>query len=241
MYCQKCGKPNDEGSQFCSSCGQPLSSSPAMPTSVQAAPVVPPPVATPETSGKAIASLICGLLGFMLPAAIAAVILGHISRSEIRKSGGRLTGSGMALVGLIFGYLCLAFIPIVIIAAIAIPNLLRARIAANEASAVSMIRTINVIETSFAGAHPEAGYTCSLADLASLSGAESLRGLRSGERHGYVFRIEGCSTQGYVVSATPSTMHQTGEHAYCSGQDGVVRSAPGESAQDCIQHGRPIS
>ena len=47
---------------------------------------------------------------------------------------------------------------ILIIAAIAIPNLLRARIAANESSAVSSIRTINTAEISYQSAYPTVGY-----------------------------------------------------------------------------------
>ena len=96
-----------------------------------------------ETSGLAIASLIFGLLFFVFPAAVLAVILGHISNSQIRKSAGRLKGAGMSLAGMILGYVGIAFIPIIlIIAAIAIPNLLRARMAANEASAVHSLRNI---------------------------------------------------------------------------------------------------
>ena len=53
----------------------------------------------------------------------------------------------MAIAGLVLGYLEIAFIPIVrVLAAIAIPNLLRARIAANEASAVAAVRALNVVE-----------------------------------------------------------------------------------------------
>ena len=52
-------------------------------------------------------------------------------------------GDGMAIAGLVLGYIGFAAIPfILIIAAIAIPNLLRARMAANEASAVGSLRTI---------------------------------------------------------------------------------------------------
>ena len=52
---------------------------------------------------------------------------------------------------------------ILIIAAIAIPNLLRARIAANESSAVSSIRTINTAEVSYQSAYPTVGYSANLA------------------------------------------------------------------------------
>ncbi len=54
---------------------------------------------------------------------------------------------------------------ILIIAAIAIPNLLRARIAANESSAVSAIRTINTAEVSYQSAFPTVGYSTNLGSL----------------------------------------------------------------------------
>src|SRR5271169_3539343 len=57
---------------------------------------------------------------------------------------------------------------ILIIAAIAIPNLLRSRMAANEASAVGSIRTINTSALQFSSTYPNAGYP---ATLAALGGA----------------------------------------------------------------------
>ena len=54
---------------------------------------------------------------------------------------------------------------ILILAAIAIPNLLRARIAANESSAVSGIRTINTAEVSYSTAYPTVGYSANLGQL----------------------------------------------------------------------------
>src|SRR5947209_16677484 len=54
---------------------------------------------------------------------------------------------------------------ILIIAAIAIPNLLRARIAANEASAVSSLRTINTAEVTYSTTYPTVGYAATLAIL----------------------------------------------------------------------------
>lgn len=60
----------------------------------------------PRTSRAAIASLVCGILGFLTGpiTGIPALITGHIARKKIRNSGGTLAGSGMALTGLIFGY-----------------------------------------------------------------------------------------------------------------------------------------
>ena len=57
---------------------------------------------------------------------------------------------------------------ILIIAAIAIPNLLRARIAANEASSVSSIRTINTAEITYSTSYPTVGYSVTMAALGPL-------------------------------------------------------------------------
>ena len=66
---------------------------------------------TPRSSTLAIISLIGGITGFtVLPflGAVVAVITGHMAQSEIKKSGGMVTGKGMATAGLIMGYLVLA-------------------------------------------------------------------------------------------------------------------------------------
>ena len=82
----------------------------------------------PQNSGKALASLICGVVFFFWPlSAIAAVVLGHLALADIQRSAGRLAGRGMAIGGLVTGYIGTSLLPILIIAAIAIPNLLRSR------------------------------------------------------------------------------------------------------------------
>lgn len=58
----------------------------------------------PPPSGKAIAALVLSLFGISL----LAVIFGHISRGEIKRSGGRLGGDGLAIAGLIIGWLGMA-------------------------------------------------------------------------------------------------------------------------------------
>ena len=69
----------------------------------------------------------------------------------------------MALTGLILGYISLLFI--LIIAAIAIPNLLRARISANEAAAASTVRMLNTSQITYSTTYPEQGYARDLATL----------------------------------------------------------------------------
>lgn len=72
-------------------------------------PSLPPPVlSTTQTSTMAIVSLVSGIISwFALPfiGSIVAVITGHMAKKEIRSSMGRLTGDGMATVGLVLGYL----------------------------------------------------------------------------------------------------------------------------------------
>jgi hypothetical protein len=73
---------------------------------------------SPRTSGTAIASLIFGILSWiMLPfiGALLAVVLGHSARSEIRRAPpGMIEGDGMALGGLILGWVHLAVFIVVV-------------------------------------------------------------------------------------------------------------------------------
>jgi type IV pilus assembly protein PilA len=198
--------------------------------------------------------MITGIFGliFFLPA-IAAIILGHISRSEIRKSNGRLKGTGMATAGLVMGYGVIAMLPFVlIIAAIAIPNLLRARIAANEASAVRTVREINVAEITYQTTYPNIGVTCRLDSLGGRNlpapSAEHAQLLEdrivSGETSGYRFVLDNCvnteTKHKYQVVAFPSVRNQTGVRIFCSDESGVIKAGEGESAEECLANGSPL-
>lgn len=70
------------------------------------------PTPTTRTSIAAIISLVAGILGFVqilpLIGPLAAVVAGHIAKSEIKKSNGMVTGNGLATTGLILGYIMLA-------------------------------------------------------------------------------------------------------------------------------------
>ena len=87
---------------------------------------VPPPVYVAQTSTLAIVSLIGGILGWVGVLGIGpivAIICGHMAKSEIGKSSGRITGGGMATAGLILGYLNLVVIILVFCFAIVLPLL----------------------------------------------------------------------------------------------------------------------
>jgi uncharacterized membrane protein len=64
-----------------------------------------------KTSGWAIAALVCGIVGLCSGVAgIAAVVCGHIALSEIKRSNNYIQGRGMAIAGLVLGYLAIAAI-----------------------------------------------------------------------------------------------------------------------------------
>jgi len=242
LFCSGCGNNVAAGDKFCRVCGKELAASAAMQPAVPAAAAGIPA----ETSGKAIVSLVCGLFLFVFPMSILAIIFGHISLSEIRKSAGRLKGEGLAMTGLVLGYVGVAAIPVIlIIAAIAIPNLLRARIAANEASALASIRTLVIAEAGYSSAHPEAGYTCTLSDL-SAAGLIDAR-LASGQKNGYAFELLGCGASAesvanvkYRVVAYPRTQNTTGRRAFCADESGNVKSDEKGSPQDCMESGSTL-
>lgn len=258
MICPRCGAPLADGSLFCDRCGASTAVQPTASQPATQATVVMPQAALPtepeKTSGKALGSLITGIFGLLLfPAAIVAIVLGHISRSEIRRSNGRLKGDGMALGGLILGYLGIAFIPLLlIVAAIVIPNVLRARIAANESSAFRAVRHITTAEVTYYLANPGEGYTCRLSDLAGNERISSVAKARliddtlaSGTKYGYQFVLQNCvrpekGEGSYQVVAYPVARDQTGVKAFCSDETGAVRFDTNGSPDECLAHGEPM-
>ena len=162
-----------------------------------------------------------------------AVITAYGEESALReasRSGG--VDAGAALVG----------------AAIAIPNLLRARIAANEASAVGMIRTANTAQVTYSSSYPQRGFARDLAtlgpdprDLRASSadhanfidatlGNESCTAGAWCTKSGFQFRITAVCKKArcdeYVVVGTPVSS-DTGSRNFCSTSDAVVRFKAG--------------
>ena len=242
MLCPQCGQAVPDGATICPTCGRQTALANAGATGLPPlTPMAAPgPVTLARTSGLAIASLVFGLLFLFFPMSIVAIVFGHISLSQIKKSAGRLGGKGLAIAGLVLGYFGIAMIPLIlIIAAIAIPNLLRARIAANEASAVGSVRQIAAAQGTYRSQFPMIGFAPDLQSLGGalpctanpataclidngLAGATILPG-----RTGYIFAMKRSDdgTQ-YFVTATPVTRNQTGRRSFCSTEDGVTRADP---------------
>src|SRR2546429_4033185 len=136
---------------------------------------------------------------------------------------------------------------ILIIAAIAIPNLLRARIAANEASAVSSLRTINTAEVTYSTTYPTVGYA---ADLKTLGPVDApctagpaqtnacmvdfnLGSAATAPKSGYLLDAKSDTTNtpslAYAAGGAAAIWNQTGNRDFCSVQDAVLRFKQGKT------------
>jgi len=133
---------------------------------------------------------------------------------------------------------------ILIIAAIAIPNLLRARIAANESSAVSSIRTIDTAQASFQSTYPLVGFASSIAILgpSAATGCTTpsstnaclldwvlSQATAAGSVKGGYYFADSAGTKvggiilGYTIDGLPNSINVTGVRGFCANEDGVIR------------------
>ena len=136
---------------------------------------------------------------------------------------------------------------ILIIAAIAIPNLLRARMAANESSAVASVRTITTGEITYQTAYPTVGYAPALVNLGGALGVACVPSSTTGclidavlsnngnpaasGKSGYSFTtgtgtVVATVNVGYTIKAVPLSINQTGIRGFCAEEDAVVRVDP---------------
>jgi len=132
---------------------------------------------------------------------------------------------------------------ILIIAAIAIPNLIRARIAANESSAASSVRRIATSEVAYNSAYPTVGYAPDLASLGGPSTGCSPSSttacildsvVSSGSKSGYQLAAAGFNSgngpnSSFVAASAPISFNVTGFRNFCIVSDGVLREQPGKS------------
>ena len=142
---------------------------------------------------------------------------------------------------------------ILVIAAIAIPNLLRARIAANESSAVASIRTINTAMISYYSTYPTVGYAASLSSLGGTCTGSTVptstsaclidSSLAAGTKSGYTFKSVGSGgppSGVYYAYANPLNANSTGVRSFCSVQDAVIRVAGTSTVSTCAGSEAPL-
>lgn len=237
--CPKCSLVQWADSGTCKRCGSPLygqvdeavSSSPATFAPQNYQPNYGSSYAQPELkTGLAIASMVVGiiafpttfmLIGFLL--APVAIVLGIVALVRANKKPNVYGGKGFAIAGIAVGsVICVFFAPIV--AAIAIPNLLAAKRAANEGSALSTLQTIALAQDKHASTE-ESGDCGDLMGLALKNLIDARTA--SGKRSGYRFTAGGnaSDTYGCEVRATPESPSEGTRSFYFSSSDGVVRVA----------------
>ena len=122
---------------------------------------------------------------------------------------------------------------ILIIAAIAVPNFLKSRLRANEASAVASLRVINTAAVTYSITFPDMGFPAQLTTLggANPCSASSTQAcliddsLSQGNKSGYLFVLTGdgaVPSFSFVITGTPQAVGSTGQLMYCTDQTGVI-------------------
>jgi type IV pilus assembly protein PilA len=241
MTCQRCGAVNEPSVAFCVRCGERLPSSPSN---------------AAGRKGLAITALVLGIasyplmcaFGLGLVPAIAAVVCGIVALVKVNRYPAQYGGKGFAIAGLVTGGVACLLAP-VMVAAIAIPSLLRARMAANESGAIGDVRTMISAQASYASAN--GGYYDRLECLAQPqrcvpgSSAPSQAFIdapmaSTSVRRGYEFAlhlgpaapqentspVSPSSVTSFAYVAVPVVAGRTGQRAFCGDETGVVRSAP---------------
>ena len=142
---------------------------------------------------------------------------------------------------------------ILVISAIAIPNMLSARIRANEASAVASVRAVNTAQVSYVTTYPTVGYADELAKLGAPTDGSPVSATRAGlldfvlgcasqpcSKSGYKFSVlntSGSPISTYTVTGVPLSMGVSGRRGFCSDKSNALLSDPagGTNCTSAIQ------
>jgi type IV pilus assembly protein PilA len=224
VICPSCGAPNPDGFSTCQSCGLGLTAGPSR-----------------QRKGLAIASLVLGILslptlGIVGVGALLSIVLGVVALVKAGREPETYGGKGIAISGIAASVVSIVVMPFFlgIVAAIAIPSLLRARVSANETAAIADVRTIQSAEEAYQNASGSYG---SLECLVTPSGcirgyagptflaSQAAERTRSGYHR--IFH-EGPTLPGapgpstWAVVAVPVTRNRTGTRAFCADSTGRV-------------------
>ena len=231
MNCPNCGAPNDDNAWKCVQCQTVLQQTPPA--------INTPPEVVPNYLWQAIVCTVCCCIPLGIPAIVYAaqvntkVTQGDLAGARQSSKNAKMWcwiafGCGLA-VGLIY--------LVMMVAAIVIPNLLRSRVAANQASAVGSLRTLNTAALTYASTY-DGGFAPSLATLgpSPANGTPDARAaglidgvLASGQKSGYVFTYTAGEPDAdgrvktYAIHADPITPGTTGDNHYFTDQSGVIR------------------
>lgn len=235
VKCFECGFVGWADAELCKKCGASLSHSAGASGQVQGYSSNPPGARTRPISqvkkGLAIWSLVIGIvnlftLGLLGVGAILGITLAVVALRKINQNPLKYGGKEFATAGLVTSILSFAIIvPVGLIAAIAIPNLLAARRAANEGSTIQALRVVSAAESTYSSVHGTYG---TLEELA----AEQLidREIGAGTRHGYLIRIDVSNSEsenpvGFQLVAVPLTYPNSGRRSFYLDETGIIRAS----------------
>jgi type IV pilus assembly protein PilA len=238
--CSQCGFVGWEGADCCKKCGAEMTSpvaDGAYQTQQTDNPNQPQNVSDSQPKLKtqlAVASLVVGivscftlggLLGIGASVGIVLSILALVKASRYPEQYG---GKGLATGGLVTSILSIAILmPIGIIAAIAIPNLLAARIAANETSSIIFLKKVSAAEATYQSIKGKYG---NLDELASEHLIEP--DVTLSEHHGYKFTINGHSEpDSFEAVGVPVSYRSSGMKSFYIDETGVIRAADRRGAE----------
>jgi len=252
VKCAKCGFVGWSDAETCKKCGESVSApnvyatqSPAgnfsAPSAATAYPVAPYQVSPYSNynmmpsgelkNGLAIAALVLGLLNFLFTSifvvpVIVGIVISVKALNKIKNYPSEYGGKSMAIAGLATNIVSAVFlIPVLLVLAIAIPNLMASVRAANEGSAMQTLTNISSAEATYQSTVGNGNYG-TLTDLRrqSLISAEVASGIKSG----YQYKIDvqsgaNGSPAGFTAVAVPTQYGSTGERSFFIDETGVLR------------------
>jgi hypothetical protein len=201
-----------------------------------------------KSTGLALASLIVGIISFLTLSflglgAITGIVLSIIALNKIKREPAQYGGQGMAVGGLVTSILSIVIaIPVAVIMAIAIPNVLAARMAANEASAIRVLRTLDSAEATYQATSGNGNYgTLEQLGDANLIDTTLARGSRNGYRFTVRIITEATSETPakYEAVATPISYRRSGRRSFYVDESGIIRLSD-KAGREASANDRPL-
>ena len=224
--CVQCGFVGWSDVENCKSCGAPLNQGAgSFPTTGAGYDAW--DQSEGERKGMAIAALVLGILSFLTfglagIGAIVGIVLAVKAMGRVSREPWKYGGRGIAIAGLILSITSLVtVVPVGIIAAIAIPNLLASRRAANEGSAMHSLRMISQAELAY---QSEFGKWGTLEELAANGLIDP--NLADGAKNGYKFTLtlDSQNPESFEVTGVPEDYRNTGTRSFFIDETFVIRA-----------------